>query len=244
MQSLSCILLLVQRGENVHGGLNKALLLARHLGARLELLICETQCHPAHAMARDGPGSTIDDSCLAEGRLYLQALRQTIVDPGVDIGSEAVCAASLADGVIEKLRRTPAQLVVRALRPSVAVGPSDWRLFYRCHVPLLLTSGRPWRASPRFAAFVGTREPALAPQSSEGLELPQILARGCDARLDYLSEAPTSEGASVGGVPTSLMNRREYDLISLSLPHAPPGASGALALRQLQQLGDDVLLVH
>ncbi len=166
------------------------MLLARHLGLRLELLLCETQRAVAGLPVDERGAERVHPGSNDEGEQYLEALRQTMMSPGVEIGSEVIRAPSLAAGLAQKLHYTHAQIVVKAGRvtPSL-VGPFEWQLLGRCAAPLLLTTGRPWRATPRFGAALdlGERAPGT-PGNVVGLS--EALARHCNAELDYLYAAP------------------------------------------------------
>ncbi len=273
MGSLSCILLLVERGAGLHGALNKALLLARHFEARLELLLCETRCPAA---ARDtSAAERARAGYISEGQRYLQALHQTIVSAGVEIDTEVVCAPSLAWGLAEKLRQRPAQLVVKAAQgvPSL-IGRPECQLFGRCSAPLLLTAGRPWRATPRFAAALDLSERADGSALARIVGLSEALAGRCSAELDYLYAAPirgvagrTASDAHrrlcallpvgqtglgllqyCGGEPARvlprLIARRDYDLLAVGALSSPSHeARGKLTSTLLQASAGDMLLV-
>src|SRR5438128_333138 len=184
MQSLSSILLLVERGDRVHEGLNKALLVARHFHARLELFLCDTE---RYAPFRSGSAAAVartHASCVAEGRDYLQALRKTIVAPEIAIAAEAVCDLSLYDGVAAKLGRTPVDLIVKTAeasrRDTRARAAVEWSAVALCPAPLLLTRGRPWRPIPRFAAVIAPHDAVERTTAEMG----EMLAEGCSAELD------------------------------------------------------------
>lgn len=256
MNSVSCILLLVERGPLVHGGLNKALLLARHVGARLELLLWEP---------RRGQ--------LAEAEHYLRALRQTVVTNDVPIGAQSCDGVSLAEGVLAALRATPAQLLVRACPPTGQLTHAqDWQLLAATDLPLLLSRGRPWRAQPRFATAIDLGGPADRVVDAKLVTMSELLVRKCAAELDYLfadghpgvgsSEAhrrmvtllgPGSAGVGrlqycVGSARESLprlIEQRDYDLLLLGVAtgRQPAEAAALPAAPLLQAVSGDVLLV-
>jgi nucleotide-binding universal stress UspA family protein len=274
MQSLSCILLLVERGERAHRGLNKALLLARHFGARLELLLCETARYVSGRANDSAAVESAHETCVTEGRHYLQALLQTIVFAGVEIGAQALCVPSIPEGVAEQMVHTGGQLIVKGARPGNGLAtPLDWRILEQCGVPLLLTSGRPWRASPRFAAAVDLSDAGDRRLSTRLVGLCEALAHRCGAELDYLYATPIHERAvrarqmhgrllsllgagdpGVGrlqycsGEPSEvlprLIARRDYDLLALGARHAASAARpDALLSRLVRAAGGDLLLL-
>jgi len=189
MQNLSSILLLVERGDQGHHALNKALLLARHLHARLELFLCDTE---RYSVARPGGKRAAEESLrarVAEGREYLRALRKSMLVSDVEVGSDAVCHVSLRTALAEKLRRDDIDLVVRAVpaipdgREQVAI---DWPLVASCSAPLLLTRGRPWHAAPRFAAAVDLQDRQGRALSTAITAIGESLSRSCGAELEIL----------------------------------------------------------
>ena len=194
MEPLSCILLLVERGDRVHEGLNKALLVARHFQARLELFLCDTERYGPFWPGNAAALARTHASCVAEGLDYLQALRKTIVAPDIAIATEAVCDHSLQDGVTAKLKRTPIDLIVKAAeasrRDTRVRGAADWAAVAMCAAPLLLTRGRPWRPIPRFAAVIPPRELGARDFEPTTADMGETLAAGCGAQLDLLVTDP------------------------------------------------------
>lgn len=224
MQSLSCILLVVERGERVHAGLAKALTLARHTRAHLELFLCETDSYLQASEPR-----------LQRGHDYLRALRDGVLCADVVIDDEVAWAPSLLRGVAEKLRRTPVQMVVRvAGQLNSAMAIFARHLIGHSGIPLLLTRGRPWQAVPRFVAVLDPA-PGAAARAPIG-QLSELLKHCSGAQMDYLV-SPT------GGL-AGLLAERNYDLITLALP-PPPAAdtdTDAGMARLLQATSADVLL--
>jgi hypothetical protein len=233
VRSLSCILLMVERGAQVHAGLAKALTLARHTGARLELLLCESEPCPGMD-GQDPEVRAAREQCLQRGREYLRALREGILCADVQIDGEVVCAASLFAGVMEKMRRNSAQMIVRASsNPDSAMAVLAWRLVRQSGTPLLLTRGRPWQAAPLFVAALNPSGGAAG--GSQLGPLSELLRSRCGARVDYLV-------ASAQGLP-GIIAERDYDLVMLTLPASGVlDADAAHAARLLQTCGADLLL--
>lgn len=232
MQSLSCILLLVERGERVHAGLAKALTLARHTGARLELFLCETE--PYLGVNKHDPAAgTAREQCLQRGHEYLRALRDGIWCADVVIDDEVAWAPSLLQGVAEKLHRTPVQMVVRTAGPlDTAMAVFARHLVSRSATPLLLTRGRPWRAVPRFVAVLNPGRGAAAPAPIG--RLGELLKRCSGAQMDYVI-------SQTHGLADILVERN-YDLITLALPPSAAAEADASTTRLLQATSADVLL--
>ena len=86
------ILLLVDRGDLGHNGLNKAMLLARHMQAPLELHLCEVS---PFVRSRDSPAGVAQLAQMqAAAQAYLHALRQSIFSTDVEIRCESQVATS------------------------------------------------------------------------------------------------------------------------------------------------------
>ena len=260
MESVSCILLLVDRGRLALRGLNKALLLARHFDAALELLLCETGIQEVQPARR---------AILGEARQYLQALVQTIVTTDVPIHAEAAFASSLAAGIAEQLARTPVQLIVKTTQDGALA--ADLRLASGSGVPWLLTRGRPWRAVPRFAAAVNLGDGADGSLVGRIVAVLETLAQRCGADLEYLFADPArARGASAAhrrlvalrgqdarplagrlqycaGVPAEtlprLITQRDFDLLGVGVSTHPSDAQTSLRAQLLLTARGDGLLV-
>jgi nucleotide-binding universal stress UspA family protein len=268
MKNLSSILLLVERGDQGHQALNKALLLARHFRARLELFLCDTERYSFPSSSGDGAAKAALAAREAEAREYVQALRKTILAPEVEVSSDAVCHVSLRAAVADKLRRSPIDLVVKAAHSI------DWPLVASCAAPILLTRGRPWHPVPRFAAAIDLQDRHGAAKRSAIARIAHSLSRNCGAQLETLfadsrpeSElAPQAPGATVDpgaqalppdahavhrlfGEPSEVLPRfvaqSDYDLIVMGKPrhHGPYEPAGSVAARVVKASAGDVLFV-
>ncbi|MFI4868149.1 MAG: hypothetical protein ACHQDD_02210 [Steroidobacterales bacterium] len=189
MQNLSSILLLVERGDQGQHALNKALLLARHLHARLELFLCDTERYPIARLGGDGGAEDSLGERVAEAREYLRALRKSMLVTDIEVSSEAVCHVSLRTALADKLLRGGIDLVVKAMpaiqdgRDQVAI---DWPLVASCTAPLLLTRGRPWHPVPRFAAAVDLQDRHGRALSNAITAIGESLSHSCGAQLEIL----------------------------------------------------------
>lgn len=242
MQSLSRILLVVERDRWVHAGLAKALSLARYTGASLELFLCDTPYYKA--AAGDSISLPSEQWRQQRAREYLRSLRQGIVSNEVAIEVQASSADSLLGGVLERLRREPAQLVVRTRGLVSAAATLFAQRLVQAGTPIVLTQGQPWQPAPHFMTALliehradGRRPRALVPSA----ELPELLGRSCGARMDYVIAADT--------LLATVARRRDYDLIALTVSGAEGGpenwqrASGRTVQPDLTGVGADVLFV-
>ncbi len=188
MESLRSILAVVERDQQGQHALRKALVLARHAGARIELFLCE----PATGAGR---------SRLEEGRAYLQALRNSVVAEDVPIAIDIACASPTYSGIVSKVAASRPDLVVRQIGTggsSVAtLTATDTHLIAACPVPLLLTRGRTWEPRPRFAALVDvSRKDALALPRSVG-DAGEFLALICRAEFGLVCSTENTDSAPV-----------------------------------------------
>lgn len=238
MQSLSRILLVVERDQRVHAGLAKALSLARHTGAGLELFLCDTPY--AEASAGDSSSLPSERRRQQQAYEYLRSLRHCIVSSDVRIEMQAARAHSLIQGIIERLRHEPAQLVVRTRSHASGTSTTFARQLLQAGTPLVLTQGQPWHPSPQFMTALliedradGKRASALLPSAG----LPELLSRACGARMDYVIAA--------ANVLASVARRRDYDLITVITNGAEDGqrSSRPPYMPDLSGIGSDILFV-
>jgi hypothetical protein len=250
MISVSSILLLVERGDQVHQAVNKALLLARHLHSRLELFLCDTERY-GHAQAHTHEASArLNRDRVAAAGEFLHALTSTFHVPDVEIGTEAVCHVSMPEALREKLVRSPVDLVIKAL-PSNPHRPDghrhiDWSLLSHCRVPLLYTRGRPWRPVPRFAAAVDWWDRYSARVSQAITGIGGMLTHGCGAELHILSAGEPPPGSEsppsppdarlqqLQGEPKEVLPRfvaeSDYDLVVVGRPRHRDSAALAASV--------------
>lgn len=191
MIRLESILVVAERTDAAHHALLKGYVLARHFGARLELFHCDSEHALALRHSYDSRGVEHSrEACLADGRRFLDALRQSVVSDDVPIALDVACESPLYEGIVHKVLTSCPDLVIK----SVGLGndhrgtfsASDSQLVRTCPVPLMLTRGRPWSVPPRFLAAVD-----LAPEEFPGtaraiVNAGAYLAQGCRGRLDLV----------------------------------------------------------
>jgi universal stress protein E len=155
---ISNILVSIDPTAQQHAALERAVQLAVSCDARLELFACDTAAswNARHA------------AYLAEGSergfvVNLRALLEPLIEPirkrGIDVSVETALGDPLHDMLLEHVRRSHADLVVKDthhhswLRRTLLTH-TDWHLIRDCPVPLLLTKQRPWAEMPRLAAAI------------------------------------------------------------------------------------------
>lgn len=175
------ILVVAERASGSQAALQKAVMIARHFGAAIELFTCDAE--HAFALGGDVASDAIVTRCLAESRRFLDALRGSISARDVDFTTAVACAASVGEGVCTHVQRSAPSLVIKSFTDAgVAPAPlpsvTDLYLMRRCSAPLLLTHGRSWHPVPR----IGVPEQSVRSLLSAA----QHLAAGCHGNIETI----------------------------------------------------------
>lgn len=158
MSYIKQILVIVDPTASEHPAVDKAALLAEKFAARLELFICDTKAAReirllSNLRARPEAAVPVDLKGM------LESLAAPLRERGLDVTTETEFADPLHVGLIDRTRRTSADLVVKdthhhSLAKRTFLTNTDWQLIRACPVPLLLTKSAPWAAAPRILAAV------------------------------------------------------------------------------------------
>lgn len=157
MDPIHTILVIVDPTAEQHPSIAKGALLAENLRARLELFICDTRAaREARLVARtsaSGKRSPVDVKAM------LEELATPLRQRGLEVTTTTECADPLHVGLIERTRRTTADLVVKdthhhSWAKRTFLTNTDWHLIRTCPVPLLLTKATQWPSAPRVMAAV------------------------------------------------------------------------------------------
>ena len=204
---MTSILLVTEREDQVHQGVSRALMLARYLHARLDILFCDPQRHHV-AQADRSPARVTDDA-----HQFLESLRKAITAPDVEITTDAGIEGATHEIVARKVRREHSGLVVKSAgrrRPGHR-DPVDWQLVHSCPAPLLIARGRAWHPRPCFAAAVevgSTRSPDLPTDVARAT---LMLGGACSALVDLVHVQPDGaqhrEGASTAWTRLQALGR-------------------------------------
>ncbi len=170
MRSVESILVALDRKRNAKRVVAKAVVLARCLGARLELFIDNAEC--AYVQSHQYDSSVLAsarESCLAESRTYLEEMWRSLAVNDVKVRVDAACESPGYEAIVRKVRQCLPDLVIRGTDEGArgagrVLDAGDWDLVRTCPAPLLLTCGTPWKSSPAIAAAVdisGEETPAL-----------------------------------------------------------------------------------
>jgi universal stress protein E len=271
MQKLRRILVIVDHDQQPLQDVRKAIEIARHWGAHVELFRCEAEQAYVldHRYDREGVDRARTD-CAARALRQLRELRASAEGAGVEISVDAECQSPLYEGIVRKVLHSAVDLVIK----RAATDSNDWQLMRTCPATLMLTRGRVWQPRPRFAAAVDVSEAETAGLPKSVLQCAQLLAAGWHAALDVIyGEAAESSGASAhlaqlnrlcaeGGVaPESrhvvhgephvslarFVGRRGYDVMILGALAHRTGESaqvGSLTSRLLEAIESDFVLVR
>jgi universal stress protein E len=136
---------------------DKTALLARCLGASVELLICDIQSAFDDAvLSRPVHTTPPSDTQLLD---LLDDLATPLRDQGIVVTVRAIYGKSLHDSLLDYIRGSNADLVVKdthqhTLAKRTFLRNTDWFLTRGCPVPLLLTKEREWGRLPAIMAAV------------------------------------------------------------------------------------------
>lgn len=162
MRQINKILVIVDPTADTHPGVEKAGALAQKLDARLELFICDTKSVrqarlTARLRARTQPDPARPPA--ADPTTMLESLAEPLRARGIAVATETECVEPLLMGLIDRTRRTTADLVVKdthhhSLLRRTLLTNTDWQLIRSCPAPLLLTKPEPWRTPPQIVAAI------------------------------------------------------------------------------------------
>jgi universal stress protein E len=196
MEKLTSILVVANRSTADRPLLEKAVALARSVGAQIYLFSCDAEL--ARRLRHAYPIEEAEKAwniCLAEHITYLRRLQAAVCAPDVQISVDAACHSPLYEGIVGKIREIRADLVMKS--PSgahpvrrLALESNDWKLTKACPTTLMLVRQHPWRTVPKFAALVDVSEEGTAQFAQTIVHASEYFALGCHAELDIVySEA-------------------------------------------------------
>jgi universal stress protein E len=192
MQQLNSILVVLDRRGNARHVLAKAMVLARHFHARVELFLCDSEHAYALRHTYDTSGvQKARETCLIDARRFLESVRLNVATEDVAISIATACESPLYEVVVQRVLETGPDLVIKEAGADRSGAHStfdanDWELARTCPVPLMLTRGRPWRPQPRFAAALDFSEQETPGLANAIARTSGYLATGCHADLELL----------------------------------------------------------
>lgn len=193
MDKLSTILAVIDYNGQGRQVLAKAVTLARHFGAKIELFLCDSE--HAYQLARSYDNSGVDRAralCMEEGRRYLECLLAELRVHNVAIALDVACECPQYEGIVRKARDCQADLIIKSPTGEhpmrrLTLGPNDWQLARACPCSLMLVRGQAWAKIPRFAAAVDVTDQETAAFARVVLYTAEYLALGCGAQLEILN---------------------------------------------------------
>lgn len=203
MNNPTSLLAVLDRSTSDHALVIKAARLARRLGARLELFLCDAE--HAYELKHDYEPSHNDAvrrGCIAQAVDYLTGLRAAAGLPEILTSVSAACESPLYEGIVRKVMESQPDMVIKNAggvhSPArVAFDANDWQLMRKCPVTLLMTRGRAWHAHPRFAAAVDMSAEETAGLAHNILETSAMLSAAHGSETDVLySESDGVVGAT------------------------------------------------
>jgi universal stress protein E len=204
VDKLTSILAVVDPADETRQVVVKAMVLARHFGARLELFLCDSESAFSLRHAYDRTGTlAARQFCLSNGQRYLDAIRRSLAED-VSVTTHVACSSPLYEAIVQRVIEARPDIVIKSASghhplQRFTLDANDWQLARTCPVPLLLTRGRPWSAEGRFAAAVDVADPGGGSLARSILQTAGFLALGCRGHLDIVfsdRERPDSDAAT------------------------------------------------
>jgi len=201
MHKLISILVVADRSSADQVLLEKAVLLARRVGAQIHLFSCDAQL--AHTLRHSGDPKEAEkawNAGVADRRAYLESLRTAVGAPDLYLLVEATCDGPLCDVISKKALECNADLVMKS--PSgahplrgLAFDTNDWQLMRTCPVTMMLVRERPWHEPPRFAALVDVGDTQGERLAETIVHTSEYFALGCQGSLELVYSDPADDGA-------------------------------------------------
>jgi universal stress protein E len=228
MEKLTSILVVIDPADDSRHVLTKAMILARHFQARLELFLCDSE--NAYVLSHSYDRAVISaarEGCLIAGRRYLDAVRRSLAED-VEITTHVACESPLYEAIVHRVLEARPDLVIKSASGSHALrrfafDANDWQLARTCPVPLMLTRGKPWSARPRFGAAVDMEDSDGRVLVRSILETAGFMAGACQGDLDVVFSS--NPGVDSG------TQRRQAESLNRLVEEFRVGAEHATILR-------------
>jgi len=214
MNQIRNILVIVDPTAQQHPAVEKAALLAQKLDARLELFICDTKAAREMRFAEHA-GSRAGEPFVVDLKSILEKLARPLREQGLDVATEVECADPLHVGLIDRARRTTADLIVKdthhhSLAQRTFITNTDWQLIRACPVLLLLTKPNRWASVPRIFAAVdpGHANDKPAQLDNRIMDCASLVAKRLGGELHLLHVYLPAEiiaAAAAGAPPAAIM---------------------------------------
>jgi universal stress protein E len=268
MNPIRNILVIVDPTAKEHPAVIKGAVLAEKFASRLELFICDTKAS-RNVREAEHARTAGDVPFVSNLKPMLESLAEPLRERGLDVTIEAVCADPLHEALVDRVKRTSAELVIKdthhhTLAQRTFLTNTDWELIRACPVPLLLTTPTPWGPVITICAAVDpghkNDRPLLLDHSV--LEEASAFAQRLQGELHVLhAYLPLSVVAAVSGGPTPITMDLspqtlavEHEIVSKRLQpllsryevaaenvHLELGGSADVICRLADRLGADIV---
>jgi hypothetical protein len=246
---------------------------ARYFHASVRIFLCETAAYGTDGAADRTTERSPGVAPAARAQDYVEALARTISSSDVAVSATVAHCVSLAQAVLAESRTYCADLIVAAAPAptSVQLKPAIWQQALDGDVPVLITHGRPWRPTPRFAALVESTEADHRNLTAAIAQMSAALSDRCHGELHILlateAAGPHSETAdwrrwwtalthghpatlvscrTLSGDPAATLSRitgePEYDLLIMGKPESTADVKSGLVATIVGSSAPDVLL--
>ena len=191
MDKLTSILAVIDPADETRHVVAKAMVLARHFGARLELFLCDSEHAFSLRHTYDPAGvAKARQDCVSNGQRFLDSIRRSVAED-VQITTHVACASPLYEAIVHRVQESHPDLVIKSAAghhplQRFTLDANDWQLARTCPVPLMLTRGRPWSAQGKFAAAVDVGDPGGASLARSIMQTAGFLTLGCRSQLDVI----------------------------------------------------------
>ncbi len=204
MDKLTSILAVIDPADESRHVVAKAMVLARHFRARVELFLCDSERAYSLRHSYDPAGLVeANRACVTGGLQYLESIRRSIAED-VAVTTHVANASPLYEAIVHRVLETKPDLVIKSAAghhplQRFTLDANDWQLARACPAPLMLTRGRPWSAAGRFAAAVDVSDASNGSLARSILQTAGFLTLGCGGQLDVVyseSNAADRDGAA------------------------------------------------
>jgi universal stress protein E len=249
VDKLTSILAVIDPADESRHVVVKAMVLARHFKARLELFLCDSES--AYSLRHAYDGALIAEArraCLTSGKRYLEAIKRSLADD-VEITCHVACASPLYEAIVHRAQESHPDMVIKSAAghhpmQRFTLDANDWQLARTCPVPLMLTRGRPWSPEGRFLAAVDIADSKGAGLARTVMQTAGFLTLGCRGHLDVVycdKEAEDREGAA--SRRDSLTRLVDEFHVGREREHVLPGAADDLLPAFAARQGYDMVVL-
>jgi len=191
LDKLTSILAVIDPADESRHVVAKAMVLARHFRARVELFLCDSERAYTLRHTYDAAGLLeANRASVAGGLQYLESIRRSIAED-VTVTTHVAASSPLYEAIVQRVLEARPDLVIKSAAghhplQRFTLDANDWQLARTCPVPLMLTRGRPWSAAGRFAAAVDVSDAGNGSLARSILQTAGFLTLGCGGQLDVV----------------------------------------------------------